>query len=74
MSDAVFNALTDNLFGFLAQIGLRRNSAELKSDDGEVDYRKAYDAVIALARKGHSECLEIREAMLANPHNPEKEE
>lgn len=58
--DQKFNDLTDSLFGYLAQIGLRRNSAELARDEGKVNYQQAYDAIISLARKGHEECMSIR--------------
>jgi hypothetical protein len=63
--DNVFNDLTDELFGYLAQLGLRRTSAELDSDEGQIDYESAYNGMVHLARHAHSECLKVREEMLS---------
>lgn len=61
----VFSELTDNLFGYLAQIGLRRTSSEFELEDGDIDYKQQYNAVINLARKAHEECESIRSRILS---------
>jgi hypothetical protein len=66
--------LTDNLFGYLAQIGLHRTSLEMGEDaEEDMDFREAYDALIARAREGHEECVKIRNALLAAARNPDVE-
>lgn len=75
MSDIAFNDLTDNLFGYLAQIALKKTSLDMGEEYEEcADFRELYDNLIELARKGHRDCEIIRQSILSKAPTKDKAE